>query len=47
MVRTIVREHHWSPEVMSSLFHDGVDYFGLLYWYEDIKAVVKELKKDK
>lgn len=46
MIKTIVREHHWTPEHISSLFHDGIDYFGLIYWYNDVVDTVKELKKD-
>jgi hypothetical protein len=45
MIKSIVREHHWSPEMISSLFHDGIDYFGLEYWYNDVKEVVQEMKK--
>lgn len=47
MIKSVVREHHWSPEVISSLYLDGVDYFGLEWWYNDSKEVEESLKSKK
>lgn len=47
MVKSVVREHHWQPEVIYSLFHDGIDYFGLEWWYNDVKEVSESLKSKK
>jgi hypothetical protein len=47
MIKTVVREHHWSPEIIGDLFIDGQDYEGLEYWYDDIMEVITELNKKK
>ncbi len=47
MIKSVVREHHWPPHVIESLYHDGIDFFGLKYWYDDIIEVDKELKSKK
>jgi len=44
MVKSIVREHKWTPSVINSLYVDEIDYQGLIYWYKDVLVVVKELK---
>jgi hypothetical protein len=45
MVKSIVREHKWSPSVIDNLYVDSLDYQGLIFWYEDVNEVIKELKK--
>ena len=45
VIRSVVREHHWEPEVVGSLFIDRQDYEGLYYWYDDVVASNEELKK--
>ena len=47
MIKTVVREHHWSPETINGLYLDSIDHFGLEYWYNDIKEVHAELNKKK
>lgn len=47
MVKSVVREHHWAPEVIGALFFDAQDYLGLQYWYEDVKEVSDSLNKKK
>lgn len=44
MVKTIVREHKWAPDIIDNLYIDELDYQGLEYWYKDVLEVVKELK---
>lgn len=46
MVKSVVREHHWAPSEVGALYFDYQDYYGLIYWYEDVKEVDKELRKD-
>lgn len=45
MVKTVVREHHWTPEIINGLYLDDIDRFGLEYWYNDVKECVNEIKK--
>lgn len=47
MVKSIVREHHWPPDIISGLFFDAEDYQGLVYWYEDVREVDASLKEKK
>ncbi len=44
MIRTVVREHHWSPTAVSRLYLDDIDFNGLEFWYEDVKETVKPKK---
>lgn len=44
MIKSIVREHHWPPDIIGGLFVDNLDYHGLIYWYEDVKELSEELK---
>jgi hypothetical protein len=44
MIKTLVREHHWSPNTIGDLFVDTVDYKGLEFWYNDIVETTKELE---
>ncbi len=36
ILKSIVREYKWTPDVIGSLFFDRQDYTGLLYWYDDV-----------
>jgi len=45
MLKSIVREHHWSPQYLSKMYLDDSDHRGLEYWYNDVLEVGKELKK--
>ena len=46
VIVSIVREHHWSPEVIGNLHYEYGDYESLMYWYNDIVKVQDELKKE-
>lgn len=45
MVKTVIREHHYSPQVIDGLYLDDIDYHGLVWLYNDIKQVHSELKE--
>lgn len=45
MIKSVVREHHWTPETINGLFLDEVDHFGLEYWYKDVVKVNKQLEQ--
>lgn len=47
MIKTVVREHHWTPETINGLHLDGIDHFGLELWYNDISELVAKMKKKK
>lgn len=44
MIKSVVREHHWSPRIVGDFFIDGEDYDGLEFWYTDLVEAHKELK---
>ena len=44
MIRSVVRDSKWIPEVIDNLFVDKQDHHGLLFWYYDLIEVHKELK---
>lgn len=44
MIASVAREYKWPPEVIGGLFFDAEDYEGLIFWYNDIQEMHKELK---
>lgn len=47
MIVSVVREHHWTPQKIESLYLDDADFFGLKFWYNDVREVNRELKVKK
>lgn len=47
MIRSVIREHHWSPKEVGDFYLDDSDYKGLEFWYNDVKEMHDELKKKK
>jgi hypothetical protein len=45
MICTVVREHHWSPQIIGDLFFDADDHHGLEFWYNDVMETIDEIKK--
>lgn len=43
MIRSVVRFHHWPPNVIDDLFLDNVDDRGLEYWYHDTIKYSEEI----
>jgi len=35
----------WSPSQLGDLFFDDIDSNGILYWYDEIKEILKPKKK--
>lgn len=47
MILSVVREHHWPPDKIGGLFVDDMDWLGLEFWYNDLRALNDELKNKK
>ncbi len=45
MISSLVREHHWSPDIIGDLFFDAEDHYGLVFWYDDLIQMHKDLEK--
>ncbi len=45
MILTVIREHHWPPEVVDALFLDAKDHHGLVFWYNDVVETHKNIKR--
>jgi hypothetical protein len=45
MIKSVVRESHWPPDVIGGLFIDEQDYQGLEFWHEDFKDMHKDANK--
>jgi hypothetical protein len=43
-IKTVVREHHWSPDIIDDLYIDDKDHYGVEYWYNDVNEVITEMK---
>lgn len=46
MIKSVVRTFQWTPEVIDNLYFDDIDYHGLIFWYNDVIEVSKEIKGD-
>ena len=44
LIKSVVRQYHWQPRIISSLYADNQDYMGLIYWYEDALDIAREMK---
>jgi len=44
MIVTVMREHHWTPDVIDKLYFDDDDHHGIKFIYDDVKAVNDEIK---
>jgi hypothetical protein len=44
IIKTVVRENKWAPDIIGALFVDEIDFHGLEYWYNDSVEMDKELK---
>ena len=44
VIKSVVREHSWSPNEIGKLNLDDYDYTGLIYWYNDVKKSNEEIK---
>jgi hypothetical protein len=47
MIKSVVREHHWSPAIVGDFYIDEIDHEGLEFWYNDVKEVSESLKEKK
>lgn len=47
MIKSVVRQYHWTPDYVDTLYVDAIDYHGLVYWYNDCKEIEKEIEKSK
>jgi hypothetical protein len=47
MIKTVVREHKWPPEIIGGFFIDDIDYNGLEFWFNDVKEMYKKPKDKK
>jgi hypothetical protein len=45
MVNSIATNYHWPPSVLSGLFIDAEDMFGIVYWYNLIEQSAAEIKR--
>ena len=43
MIKTVVREHHWSPGEIYKLKLGSGNYEDLEFWYDDILEVNREV----
>ncbi len=44
MVKSVIRGHHYPPDVVDELFLDDKDHWGLEWLYNDLDDEQKELK---
>jgi hypothetical protein len=44
MLKSVVREYKFTPSDIDKLYLDDIDYHGLVYWYNDVLQIQKDLK---
>lgn len=42
VIKSVVRFYHWSPNEIENLYLDDTDFFGLIYWYDDLHEMKKQ-----
>lgn len=47
MVISVVRNHHFTPDVIDGFFLDAVDYHGLEFWYNEATEAEESIKPKK
>ena len=47
MVKSVVREFKYTPKDIDELYLDEIDYHGLIFWYNDVLQIQKDLKTPK
>lgn len=45
IIKSIVRMYKWTPDEVGRLNIIGKDYRSLIFWYNDVKDYVKEIKE--
>jgi hypothetical protein len=45
MIKSVIREHHYPPQVIDLLFLDEQDHEGIIWLYNDINEQQAELEK--
>lgn len=43
MMITVAREFKWSPGILGDLFFDEEDQDGLMFWYNDVLEMKKQM----
>lgn len=43
MIKSIVNEYHWPPNIINEMYCDDFDYKGIKYWYDNLKEMHKKL----
>jgi len=43
MIKSIVNEHHWSPNIIDNMYCDDIDHNGIEYWYNNLKEMHEKL----
>lgn len=44
MIKTVVRTYHWNPEIISNMYCDSRDYYGIEFWYNDVVNQHRDLE---
>ena len=47
MIKSVVRQYRWTPEIINNLYVDAIDHEGLIFWYNDCVEIDMELQKTK
>lgn len=45
MIKSVVREFHWTFLVIEQMYLDDEDYKGLEFWYNDVVEMTENFKK--
>ena len=45
VIKSIVRNFNWTPNVIDELFLDEIDYKGIMFWYFDLIEQKKKVEK--
>jgi len=41
IIKSVVNQYHWTPTEISEMYCDDLDFKGLIYWYDEVKEIVR------
>ena len=47
MLKSVVREFNFTPKDIDDMYLDDQNYHGIIYWYNDVLQIEKDLKTPK
>jgi hypothetical protein len=47
VIKSVINHYKWPPLEIEKMYCDDFDYYGLMYWYYEVKEIVEKSKLKK